>query len=86
MGNKCDLCHLRQVTHEDTRDMQQRLQCPVLETSASESYQSVLEAFSLLIDIYLRNGKRRKIGTSRIAHLKETLLSLTSYRNRTNTF
>lgn len=86
LANKCDLCHQRQVSEQEVAELQQRLHCPTIHTSASDSYNNVLQAFSLLFDLLLRNGKRKILGSSKIAQLKDTILSLTSYRSRTNTF
>ncbi len=95
VGNKNDLCHLREVRDSDIKRLETKLKCPVIETSASDSYSSVVDAFTSLFDQVLKsqhcgkNGDKKgpkKNDTSHMAQLRETLRSLADFRSRTNTF
>ena len=93
LANMSDLSHLRQVADSEARHLVNKIGASLVETSASDSYSSVLNAFTLLFhDIRVRQkrekfSKMQKKGhSSKISHLRETLRNLTDFRTRTNTF
>ena len=93
VGNKSDLRHLRAVTETEARDLAAVLGCPYVETSASDAYEGVAEAFTTLFAEARAAAKRDKIHyllnrcpMSTISHIRDTLKSMTYSRARTNTF
>ncbi|KAK2183181.1 hypothetical protein NP493_321g03003 [Ridgeia piscesae] len=93
VGNKSDLRHFRVVTETEARDVAAVLGCPYMETSASEDYEGVAEAFTKLFAEARAAVKRDRIHSllnrcplSTISHIRDTLKSMTDSRARTNTF
>ena len=93
VGNKCDLRHLRVVSETEAKDIADCLGCPYVETSASENYDGVVEAFTTLFAEARAAVKRAKIHSllnhcpiSSISHIRDTLKSMTYSRTRTHTF
>ena len=93
IANKCDLCHVREVSETEGKKLARKLNCAYLETSASDSYASVADAFSFLLRDIVRSQRKeadkkggKRNGTSKIAQLRETLRNWTEFRMRTNTF
>ena len=88
VGNKSDLAHRRNIHTAQARELAGLLNCPYLECSASDSYASVNSAFNVLFkEIVHKRTKRKHNKTSlKLLSLKQTLISLTDFRTRTNTF
>ena len=93
IANKMDLCQEARKTSEDQgHRLASRFNCPYIETSSRENYDSVLLAFNTLFHEIKLSQKKEILQTmaektqSTISQLKETLKSLTDFRTRNNTF
>ncbi|XP_068595705.1 RERG/RAS-like b [Brachionichthys hirsutus] len=74
VGNKQDLCHVRQVCEEEGRRLAQENRCLFQEVSAAESYQDIANLFTQLIrrvmdHLKLRADRRRCSGSKSMAKL-----------------
>ena len=49
IGNKCDLCHLRQVDKKDAKKLADDFGVPFLECSAAENYDDIFSSFTKLL-------------------------------------
>ncbi|KAG9352398.1 hypothetical protein JZ751_020811, partial [Albula glossodonta] len=74
VGNKQDLCHVRQVHEEEGRSVAQENQCYFQEISAAENYQEIANLFTKLIrqvmeHLKVRADRRRYSGSKSMAKL-----------------
>lgn len=74
VGNKQDLCHVRQVYEEEGRCLAQENHCTFQEVSAAESYQDIANLFTRLIrqtmeHLKYRADRRRYSGSKSMAKL-----------------
>lgn len=74
VGNKQDLCHVRQVRQDEGRRLAQENRCHFQEVSAAESYQDISILFTQLIrqvmeQLKHRADKRRYSGSKSMAKL-----------------
>ncbi|XP_054476725.1 RERG/RAS-like b [Anoplopoma fimbria] len=74
LGNKQDLCHVRQVREEEGRCLAQENRCHFREVSAAESYQDIASLFTQLIrqvmeHLKYRADRRRYSGSKSMAKL-----------------
>lgn len=74
LGNKQDLCHVRQVREDEGRRLAQENRCHFQEVSAAESYQDISILFTQLIrqvmeQLKQRADKRRYSGSKSMAKL-----------------
>ena len=94
VANKSEMYHQRTVSEAEIRHLAKKLSCPFFETSASESFPSVLNAFSCLYREIRTQQKRRdrrrallcmNNGTRVKISIRDTLRTLADFRRRTNT-
>nr|XP_043872654.1 RERG/RAS-like b isoform X1 [Solea senegalensis] len=74
VGNKQDLCHIRQVCEDEGRCLAQENHCNFQEVSAAESYQDIGNLFTQLIrqvmeHLKYRADRRRYSGSKSMAKL-----------------
>lgn len=74
VGNKQDLCHVRQVREDEGRCLAQENRCRFQEVSAAESYQDIANLFTHLIrqvmeHLKYRADRRRYSGSKSMAKL-----------------
>lgn len=74
VGNKQDLCHVRQVREDEGRCLAQENRCHFQEVSAAESYQDIATLFTQLIrqvmeHLKYRADRRRYSGSKSMAKL-----------------
>ncbi|XP_028255447.1 ras-related and estrogen-regulated growth inhibitor-like protein [Parambassis ranga] len=74
VGNKQDLCHVREVQHEEGQCLATELRCQFSELSAAEHYQEVTLVFSKTVQNTSLSGKakdrrRRPSGSKSMAKL-----------------
>ncbi|XP_027883230.1 RERG/RAS-like b isoform X2 [Xiphophorus couchianus] len=74
VGNKQDLCHVRQVREDEGRSLAQETRCHFQEVSAAESYQDIAGLFTRLIrqvmeHLKYRADRRRYSGSKSMAKL-----------------
>uniref|UniRef100_A0A3Q2Z3A5 small monomeric GTPase n=1 Tax=Hippocampus comes TaxID=109280 RepID=A0A3Q2Z3A5_HIPCM len=74
LGNKQDLCHIRQVHEDEGRCLAQESRCSFQEVSAAESYQDIAGLFTQLIrqvmeHLKYRADRRRYSGSKSMAKL-----------------
>ncbi|XP_051916536.1 RERG/RAS-like b isoform X2 [Hippocampus zosterae] len=74
LGNKQDLCHIRQVHEDEGRCLAQESRCYFQEVSAAESYQDIAGLFTQLIrqvmeHLKYRADRRRYSGSKSMAKL-----------------
>ncbi|KAL4622854.1 ras-related and estrogen-regulated growth inhibitor-like protein [Arapaima gigas] len=59
VGNKQDLCHVRQVSEDEGRSLAQEHKCPFQEVSAAEDHQEISGLFTKLIRGVMEHLKHR---------------------------
>ncbi|TRZ04171.1 hypothetical protein DNTS_030916, partial [Danionella cerebrum] len=74
VGNKQDLCHIREVEREEGQKLACECRCQFYELSAAEHYQEVLLMFSKIVRSASLGGKakerrRRPSGSKSMAKL-----------------
>lgn len=74
VGNKQDLCHVRQVCEDEGRCLAREHRCHFQEVSAAESYQDIANLFTQLIrqvmeHLKYRADRRRYSGSKSMAKL-----------------
>ncbi|KAL0964935.1 hypothetical protein UPYG_G00274640 [Umbra pygmaea] len=74
VGNKQDLCHVREVSREEGQRLAAESRCPFYELSAAEHYQEVVLMFSKMVHNASLGGKskerrRRPSGSKSMAKL-----------------
>lgn len=95
IGNKCDLLHRRVVDEQEGGQFSEQMNCLFLETSASESMDTVTNAFNMVYrDIKIIHRKIEKLkrfmqkpAVSAKLHLRQSLKMFTEkhLRDRTST-
>ncbi|XP_023933416.1 ras-related and estrogen-regulated growth inhibitor [Lingula anatina] len=93
VGNKADLSHARAVKPVETRGLATDLQCQMFETSASDNYGSVVNAFHALYrevrTVLKQREKVKKVmqkpGISKKLQIANALRNLREFRIRTYT-
>lgn len=90
IGNKKDLCHLREVPTTEGETFAKEIGATYMELSASENFHSVEDAFHCLYREYNRAEKREKVKRiSARLQLRQTIKNFTDkhlyHRNRTHT-
>lgn len=74
VGNKQDLCHMREVQHEEGQNLAAELHCLFFELSVAEHYQEVAHIFSKMVRKAMATRKakerrRRPSGSKSMAKL-----------------
>lgn len=72
VGNKADLAHVRQVTHDEGARLAADLNCSFMEVSASEDVLKVIEAFHTLCREVLEFKRRSRTFLDRVFGLKKS--------------
>lgn len=90
IGNKKDLCHLREVSTTEGETFAKEIGATYMELSASENFHCVEDAFHSLYREYNRAEKREKVKRiSARLQLRQTIKNFTDkhlyHRNRTHT-
>ncbi|CAI9740090.1 ras-related and estrogen-regulated growth inhibitor-like [Octopus vulgaris] len=72
VGNKADMAHVRQVTHDEGRLLAIDFGCPFMEVSASEDVNKVLESFHILCREIIDFKRKSRTFLDRVFGLKKS--------------